>query len=232
MVSDVDIISQQGVLPSGLSDHFIIHCTRKTVTSLLNKHHTIIIRYMKHYSKEMLTELLQTVDWSPVLNCLAANEATHFTDLFTPIADTLAPLEKVRLKQRSEPWLSSEIFELIKERAEMNELCMKSSTTDFENKRRVLRNKVQTEIMAAKKEHVQNVIEENMGDGRKMWKCLKDMGVSFSTRSEQTNIGLDLGNGETCFDKKSVGMVMIDLQKAFDKVNHVIMPLITWFYWM
>ena len=66
MVSGADKISQQGVIPSGLSDHFIIYCTRKTVKSLLNKHHTTIIRSMKHYSKEMLTELLQTVDWSPV----------------------------------------------------------------------------------------------------------------------------------------------------------------------
>ena len=49
-----------------------------------------------------------------------------------------------------------------------------------------------------------------MGDGRKMWKCLKDMGVSFSTRSEQANIGLDLGNGETCFDKNSVANKFCD----------------------
>ena len=56
MVSDADKISQQGVLPSGLSDHFIIYCTWKLVKSLLNKHHTTIIRSMKHYSKEMLTE--------------------------------------------------------------------------------------------------------------------------------------------------------------------------------
>ena len=205
MVSDVDKISQQGVLPSGLSDHFIIYCTRKTAKSLLNKHHTTIIRSMKHYSKEMLTELLRTVDWSPVFNCLDVNEAwTHFTDLFMPIVDKLAPLKKVRLKQRSEPWFSSEILELIKERDEIYKLCAKSSTPDLENKRRELRNQVQTEIKAAKKEYFQNVIEENMGDGRKMWKCLKDMGVSFSTRSEQANIGLDMGNGETFFDKKSV----------------------------
>ena len=110
----------------------------------------------------------------------------------------------VRLKQHSEAWFSSEILELIKERDEINKLSMKSSTPDLENKRGELRNKVQTEIKAAKKEYFQNVIEENMGDGRKMWKCLNDMGVSFSTRSEQVNIRLDLGNGETCFDKKSV----------------------------
>ena len=84
-----------------------------------------------------------------------------------------APLKKVRLKQRSEPWFSSEILELIKERDEINKLCAKSSTPDLENKRRELRNQVQTEIKAAKKEYFQNVIEENMGDGRKMWKCLK-----------------------------------------------------------
>ena len=47
MVSDVDKISQQGVLPSGLSDHFMIYCTRKIVKSLLNNHHTTIIRSKK-----------------------------------------------------------------------------------------------------------------------------------------------------------------------------------------
>ena len=87
MVSDVDKISQQGVLPSGLSDHFIIHCTRKTVKSLLNKHHTTIIRSMKHYSKEMLTELLQTVDWCPCSLKLPRCQWSMdlFSDLFIPI---------------------------------------------------------------------------------------------------------------------------------------------------
>ena len=172
MLSDVDTIIEQGVLPSGLSDHFIKYCTKKTVKSLLNKHHTTIIRSMKHYSKEMLTELLQIVDWSPVLDCLdVIYEAwTLFTDVFMPMVDTLAPLKKVRLKQRSEAWFSSEILELIKEREEINILCTKSSTPDLENKRRELINKVQTGIKAAKKEYFQNVIEENMGDGRKMWK--------------------------------------------------------------
>ena len=96
MVSDVDKISQQGVLPSGLSDHFYyLLYKEKQQKSLLNKHHTTIIRSMKHYSKEMLTELLRTVDWSPVFNCLDVNEAwTHFTDLFMPIVDKLAPLKK------------------------------------------------------------------------------------------------------------------------------------------
>ena len=131
MVSDVDKISQQGVLPSGLSDHFITYCTRKTVKSLLNKHLSTIIRSLKHNNKEMLTELLQAVDWSPVLNCPDVNEAwSHFTDLFKPIVDKLAPLKGVRLKHRSEPWFSSEILELIKERDEINSLCTKSSTPD------------------------------------------------------------------------------------------------------
>ena len=80
----------------------------------------------------------------------------------------------------------------------------------MENKIRELRNKVQTEIKAAKKEYFKNVIEENMGDGSKVWKCLKDMGVSFSTRSEQANISLDLGNGEYLFDKKSVSNKFCD----------------------
>ena len=45
--------------------------------------------------------------------------------------------------------IPSEIPELIKEHDEINKLCTKSSTPDLENKRRELRNKVQTEIKAA-----------------------------------------------------------------------------------
>ena len=46
-------IAQSGVIPIGLSDHFLTFCTRKIVRGTLNKHKTVKIRSLKNYSKEV-----------------------------------------------------------------------------------------------------------------------------------------------------------------------------------
>ena len=50
-VSDPNKICQSGTITVGLSDHFMIYCTRKTTKGQINKHKTIKIRSMKkvHY---------------------------------------------------------------------------------------------------------------------------------------------------------------------------------------
>jgi hypothetical protein len=42
------------------------------------------------------------------------NEAwSNFKDIFTNILDTVAPLKEIRVKQRTEPWITSDILECI-----------------------------------------------------------------------------------------------------------------------
>ena len=40
-------IDQSSVIPVGLSDHFLIYCTRKTLKGQINKHKPIQIRSLK-----------------------------------------------------------------------------------------------------------------------------------------------------------------------------------------
>ena len=42
-------ISQSGVIPLGIIDHFMIFCSRKILKCYFNKHKTVKIRYLKHY---------------------------------------------------------------------------------------------------------------------------------------------------------------------------------------
>lgn len=59
-----DKISQWGVLPVGLSDHYVTYCNRKVVKECLNKHNTFRIRSMKTYSSDNYNEKLAYIDWS------------------------------------------------------------------------------------------------------------------------------------------------------------------------
>ena len=54
-----DKISQSGVLPLALSDHFLTFSTRKTKKVFSNSYNTITVRSMKKYSKEIFCEILK-----------------------------------------------------------------------------------------------------------------------------------------------------------------------------
>ena len=77
---------------------------------------------MKNYSKESLIEKLQSIEWSAVLQSTDINEAWEiFKTIFIQIIDDVAPEKEIRIKVRSEPWMNSEILELIYERDKMLE---------------------------------------------------------------------------------------------------------------
>ena len=53
LISDPAKISQCGVLDIGLSDHKIIHCTRKCKKIPINRHNGVTLRSLKNCSKEI-----------------------------------------------------------------------------------------------------------------------------------------------------------------------------------
>ena len=92
---------------TGLSDHYITYCTRKVVKGIINKHNTISHRSMKKYSESSFIEILQSIDWSVVINCIDVNEAWEkFKPLFTLAMDSIAPMIDTTIKNGTEPWIN------------------------------------------------------------------------------------------------------------------------------
>ena len=52
LTNSKESVTQHGVITSGLSDHNIIFCTRKTKCFKTRKHNTISVRTYKNYSKK------------------------------------------------------------------------------------------------------------------------------------------------------------------------------------
>ena len=83
--------------------YYYYYCTRKVSRSIFNKHKTSrpTIRSLKNYTKEKIIEQLKEINWFQVLNCDDVGKAwSAFHGLFAGVIDKVAPIKKVRLKQR------------------------------------------------------------------------------------------------------------------------------------
>ncbi|XP_071948794.1 uncharacterized protein [Antedon mediterranea] len=111
--SDPLKIKANGVIPIGLSDHFLTFCRRKRTNIISGIHRTIDVRSMKNYSSDSLTHMLNSIDWSDCisLTCVQSSWDT-FKDKFLRIIDSIAPKKKVRVKVKDQPWFDSELRDL------------------------------------------------------------------------------------------------------------------------
>ena len=195
-------ISQSGVIETGISDHFMTYCTRKITRDQIGKHNPVKIRSMKQYSKDTLIDKLKSMQWSMVLECLDVVEAwTMFKAMFTQVMDDIAPEKEIRIKCRTEPWMNSEILELIYERDNI----LKKSNLDKKDEElkklyKTLRNKVTKKIRRAKANFFQNKVEEHKNNPKSLWKQLNTIGYSNKSK-EKCRMVLEI-NIEKCHDNK------------------------------
>ena len=209
LVTDKKNISQSGVIKYGLSDHYLIHCTRKKYREKFSGHKTIRGRSFKNYSEEKFRAELEKENWDKVIQANEVNEAwSTFKSKFSKIADSMAPSREVRVKQRTNPWFDSSILELIRLR-DMARVRWKKNKdqADFITFKKY-RNQTRETIRQAKRDYYSNAIKENSSDTTKLWKILKNLGCGGETKNKgnEANIGLN-NNGCIEFDKRKVATI-------------------------
>ena len=112
--SDVENISQSGVLPCKLSDHNVIFCTRKLLKCQFKGHNNVELRIMKCYDKDVFVDKLRSLDWAKVTSVKNVNDSWKiFHEMFLQILDRVAPVKNIRLKQRTEQWFTGDILRSI-----------------------------------------------------------------------------------------------------------------------
>ena len=197
-------ICNYGTIVVGLSDHFLVFCTRKVTRGQINKHNTVEIRCMKNYSIDTFVDKLSNADWSSVYNAQDANESwCSFKSTLLSVIDSLAPLKQVRLKQRSDPWMTNDILSQIKHR---DNLLLKFKTDRTQkhlySEYCKVRNKIQRDIRHAKSNYFTNCIDENKNNSKKLWQTLKELGYSSKVKGA-ANIVLNI-KGNLCHDTAQI----------------------------
>ena len=110
-------------------------------------------------------------------------------------------MKEIRVKQNTEPWMSTEILNLIKERDELLLKYRKFNNSEDHKKFCITRNKVQREVKSARSNYFSDKIEENKNYPKKLWKQLKDLG--YKSKTEEASIVLNINN-ELCHDSKTI----------------------------
>ena len=81
----------------------------------------------------------------------------------------MAPVKEVKFKQRTEPWMNSEILQNIRYQDETLNKFRKTNDPDLYKKYCQLRNLVQRETRISKGDYLTNKIEENVGNSNNLW---------------------------------------------------------------
>ena len=126
----------------------------------------------------------------------------EFKSIFTSVLDSIAPVKEVRLKQRSEPWLTSDILDLIKTRDMFLYECKTYNKSEFYKSFCLYRNMVQREVKTAKADYLSYKMEGNKNNPRNLWQQIKSLGYIDKTRSSPS-IVLNIDD-QNCYDNNKI----------------------------
>ena len=197
-------VCQSGTLDLGISDHMVIFCTRKLVKCSVSFNNIVKVRSMKNYDQDTYTTMLNNVNWNCILKMNDVDLAwSKFREMFCEIIDHIAPEKTVRVKTRTEPWMSGEIIEMINNRDKLFAMYRKNRTDEDRYRNYChLRNLVQRTVKAAKAEYFENQIKVNENNPKKLWSHLKTLGYSNKSK-DKSNIVLRIDD-ELCHNSKKV----------------------------
>ena len=126
-----------------MSTRLLIYCSRRISRGHFKNQNSTKIRSLKNYTPEAFHEKLCDANWRPCFMSTCVNTAwKSFQTIFLNVLDDIAPIKEIRLKQRTEPWMSSEILQMIKERDKHLQHFRKFGKSDDFKAFSCLRNKI------------------------------------------------------------------------------------------
>ena len=153
--------------------------------------------------------MLDSSDWSGVLVCHDVCEAlSQFKSIFLGVLDVVAPSKDIRIKQSIEPWMSSEILDLIRNRDRCLNKYRKSKNQESYDKYLFFRNQVNYKKSKGKSNYYVHIVNENQNKIKKLWQALKSLGTSSKCKTKSCNIGLKI-NDVLNFDKTTLLPILI-----------------------
>ena len=164
-----------GVFANDLSDHCAIACIRSTKMPKTNGL-TIIRRCFKHFSEQAFLHDLALLDWSHISLIPSVDESfSYFLNLFSSVANKHAPLKKIRIKNRTNPWFSRDLADLIHERNKKWALARRTQSSNDWLCFRILRNKCSALTKKLKREHYLALTSDVSSNHSNFWKAVKSL---------------------------------------------------------
>ena len=170
-----------GVLPQDFSDHCPIACIRDTKHQK-SQHRVITKRNFKRFNEDAF---LHDLSISGLCNTLSFNDPQlalkYFILTFNSVADKHAPFKTLRVKNRRNPWFSSDISIKMRARDMAWKKARSSGLRSDWQTFHLLRNKCLCMIRKAKSSYYISTLSECSGNPGKFWKTVKSLSQTQSS---------------------------------------------------
>ena len=180
-------INLSGVIHTGISDHSLIYGIRKInpIISSRKKAKKIEVRNMKRFNQHHFNEDLLAQRWEQiVLQSDTDSMWTLWKELFLEVLDKHAPIQHIRKKSSSIPWLTSEIKKLLFDKDKKKRRAMITKLNADWDDYKASRNKVNIALRQAKADYYRNKIATQNNNPKEAWKTINSLlGRSFSDTS-------------------------------------------------
>lgn len=174
-VNNLESVAFSGTAIYGLSDHNIVFAVLKRECLKKNKI-TFSCRNTRAYSREILSEILLSSDWEEFENCNDPDVAWELMEtILIKALDICAPLVILDRVKDKDPWISSELLALIRERDELKGKVDKFFKNDNFIAFKKKRNAVKRLVIKAKRDYIVSKLCDADTNPRKYWVELKNI---------------------------------------------------------
>ena len=177
LTSHPDMHKKSGIIKYTLSDHFLTytevqrHCPSKDT----HKHNTVRFRDMKCFDQDKFLDDIKSNSCFSDNSFQRTPSWDEWKSTFLEISAKHAPFKTIRLKKRSNPWISADIIKLMYERDHVHKTATKNNDSALYGRYKRLRNQVTAMINANKKEYYKHVDALSKSDPKQMWGEIKQL---------------------------------------------------------
>ena len=154
-------ISNSGTFSLNISDHELIFITRKKC-KIRKEKATFKGRSYRNYDKAQFQAKLRDNDWDEFYDLNDVDEAwDYMLDIVEESIDFFCPTKEIKIKKLKEKWVTQELLEFINDKDDLLRLAKRTNNIDDWNTARIARNLVAGMVRNAKKDFLQEEINQN-----------------------------------------------------------------------
>ena len=171
LTSHSDMHKKSGIIKYTLSDHFLTypevqrHCPSKDT----HKHNVVRFRDMKCFDQDKFLDDIKSNSCFNDNSFQGTPSWDEWKSTFLEISAKHVPFKTIRLKKRSNPWISADTIKLMYERDHVHKTATKNSDPALYGRYKPLRNQVTALINANKKDYYKHVDALSKSDPKQMW---------------------------------------------------------------
>ena len=199
MTTNEKLIASNDVLMSTISDHNLVYISLKLKKPRIKPCYVTIRSYTNYSADNFLRDLSYALFHIISLFDDFNDQFDVFNELFLEVLSQHAPVKRVKIRSKPNPFITPEIRQLMRTRDQWRKLAGKTSDPFHWNGYRFFRQEVKREIRVAEKVHVRTQILDSNGNSNSIWKiinrCLpRKQQDSFMASEDPTGLANELND--------------------------------------